>query len=80
MNTKRYIDIKKTSTLHYWNEDYIFNQEKGLELAVAFTAFDGSSDNKLDKSFGELVFVSYEWGKDKETGKVFSKREIIPSY
>ena len=66
--------------MHYWSDDYIFNQEKGLELAVAFTAFDNSREYQLDKSIGEIVFVSYEWGEDKETGKVFTKREHIPSY
>ena len=80
MNTKRYIDIKKTATLHYWNEDYIFSQANGLEIAVAFSAFDDGSSLPLDKSIGELVFISYEWGSDPDTGKVFTKREKLPSY
>ena len=80
MLTKKYIDIKTSSTANYFDHNYVFDAEQGLELAVGFTAYDNNREWILDKSIGELAFIAYEWGEDKETGDVFVKRERIPSH
>ena len=63
-----------------FDHNYVFDAEQGLELAVGFTAYDNNREWILDKSIGELAFIAYEWGEDKETGDVFVKRERIPSH
>lgn len=51
---------------------YTFNYESGLNIAVAFTSFDNGKEPILDKSYGELVFNEYTWGRD-EQGEYFSR-------
>ena len=43
-----------------------FNLESGLNLAVAFTAWDNVKENILDPTFGSLVFKAYQWGFDQD--------------
>ena len=80
MLTKKYIDIKTSSTANYFDHEYVFDAKQGLELAIGFTAYDNEREYILDKSIGELMFVAYEWGEDAQSGDVFSKRERIPSH
>ena len=79
MFTKKYIDIKTSSTMNYYDHAHVFDAEQGLEVAIGFTAYDNNREVILDKSIGELAFIAYEWGED-EAGNVFVKRERIPSY
>ena len=69
-----------TSNQQYLDHTFVFGAEQGLELAIAFTAYDNSREIILDKSIGELVFIAYEWGENVDTGDVFVKRTRIPSY
>lgn len=40
MIIKKYIDVKTTLNYNYLSSTYVFDAEKGLDLAVAFTAYD----------------------------------------
>ena len=54
-----------TTMIDTLSSDFVIDYEnKGLNLAISFTAFDGSPEVILDKSYGELVFNAYEWGID----------------
>ena len=44
----------------------IFDASKGLNMAMALTAYDGETENILDPSFGEIVFREYKWGEDDD--------------
>ena len=73
-------DVNVLSTIHklYFDEDYTFCYENGLNLAVAFTAYDDQQEWVLDRRYGELVFQAYTWGEDAN-GTYFSKNERINS-
>ena len=79
MIIKKYIDVKTTLNYNYVSSSYVFDAEKGLDIAVAFTAYDNEEEIILDKTIGELAFFAYEWGENSD-GSVFVKREWIPSY
>ena len=55
-----------------------FSYENGLNMAVAFTAYDNDDSYTLDLSYGEIIFKSYTWGEDAD-GNVSSTHEIIES-
>ena len=67
---KKDVDIMATTLNEHLPHDYIFDHEQGLNLAIAFTSYDSNPNPILDKSYGELVFNAYEWGKD-ENDKYF---------
>ena len=66
MIIKKYIDVKTTMNYNYISSNYVFDAEKGLDMAVAFSAYDNEKENILDKSIGELAFFAYEWGENED--------------
>ena len=40
----------------YIDETQVFDNSQGINLAIAFTAFDNEEEPTLDKSIGEIVF------------------------
>ena len=67
---KKDVDIMATKLADYLPYEYIFDYDQGLNLAIAFTSFDNNPEPILDKSYGELIFNTYEWGSD-ENGNYF---------
>ena len=63
--------------LHFSDED-VFGYENGLNLAVAFTAYDNEREWILDPSYGELVFNHFSWGPNPD-GSYFTNRERLES-
>ena len=61
---KKDVDIMATKLADYLPYDYKFDYDQGLNLAIAFTSFDNNPDPILDKSYGELIFRAWEWGKN----------------
>ena len=70
------VDIMMSTEAEYFTPDDQFGFEQGLNLAVAFTAYDSVREPILDESIGRLVFNKYEWGTD-EDGNFFSIREEL---
>ena len=68
---KKDVDIMSSIQSNYFDDSYIFGYEDGLNVAVAFTAYDSETEPILDKSYGELLFRAYEWGYDPEDGSSF---------
>ena len=68
-----------TKLIDHLADDYIFSHDQGLNLAIAFTNFDNIIEPILDKSYGELIFNAYVWGKDDQ-GEYFDKQDLIPSH
>ena len=61
-----------TTMIDNISSDFIAdNEQTGLNLAISFTEYDNVAEPILDKSYGELVFIAYEWGTDEVTGKYF---------
>ena len=55
-----------------------FSYENGLNMAVAFTAYDNEEIYTLDLSYGEIIFKAQTWGEDAD-GNVSSNHENIES-
>ena len=59
-------DIIISSTQRkFYDNSYVFNFEKGFNLAVAFTAYDNVVEDILDPSYGRIVFTTNDWGMDQ---------------
>ena len=64
-----------TKLIDHLATDYIFsNDNNGFNVAIAFTKFDNELDPILDKSYGELIFRAWEWGKN-EKGEYYESLE-----
>ena len=63
---KKDVDIMSSIQYSYFDETQVFDFSQGLNLAIAFTAFDNEQENILDKSIGEIVFKAYSWGMDEQ--------------
>ena len=65
---------------YFYSEDYIFSYEKnGLNLAVAFTAYDTETEPILDDSYGRLIFNAVEWGPNPD-GTYYSRRTELETH
>lgn len=53
------------SRLHFADSD-AFDYAHGLNIAVGFTGYDGTTGWQLDPSYGELVVNSIEWGQNED--------------
>ena len=62
--------------LHFKDTDEFTYKDDGLNIAIAFTAFDNTEEWMLDATYGELEINSYEWGYD-EDGKPFTARKPL---
>ena len=58
-NHKKDVDIMSSIQANYFNSDYVFDYDAGLNYAVAFTAYDSVTEYILDPSYGNLVFVRW---------------------
>ena len=54
--TKKDIDIVSSVEHNFYAEDHVFDYNQGLNLAMAFTAYDDETEPILDKSYGEIIF------------------------
>ena len=50
----------------FFSLDYKFGYELGLNIAVAFTAFDTEKENILRPDIGRIVYREYRWGYDND--------------
>ena len=73
---KKDIDILSTINEKYFDPDYELNFSNGFNIAAAFTAFDSETEDILDPTYGELVFMHYFWGV-QEDGKYAAGRTRI---
>ena len=53
---KKDVDVMTSTMISYFDETQVFDHSQGLNLAIAFTAFDNEPEPILDKSIGELIF------------------------
>ena len=75
LNKKDILLRNAVSDMHH-DDDFVFSSENGLNVAVAFTAYDSETEPILDESYGKLVFNSYEWGPNPD-GSYFTRREEL---
>ena len=60
----------------YFKDDNEFDYSLGLNIAVAFTPYDSSTDWNLEAKYGELVINSFSWGY-KDDGTPFTERKPV---
>ena len=73
------IDILSTVIEAAFDADYIFDAGKGMNIAVAFTAYNDEREQLLDPSIGSLIFRVSEWDFKKD-GSIYRNNAIIPSH
>ena len=64
--SKKDVDILSTTNDLFYSDEDIFSYKNGLNVAVAFTAYDSEDSWILDETYGELIFNSYSWGPKKD--------------
>ena len=67
---KKDVDVMSSTQKKAHGTDKIFDASMGLNIAMAFSAYDGVKENILDPSFGEIVFKEYMWGT-RDDGSYF---------
>ena len=50
------MDIQQATIESHYDEDSIFSQQQGFNIAVAFTDWDSETEPILDPSIGEITF------------------------
>ena len=55
-----------TKMIDHFSNDFIVNNDSGLNLAIAFTNYDNNTEPILEKEYGELIFQAYEWGPGED--------------
>ena len=63
----------------FFNLDYRFGFEQGLNIAIAFTAFDYNKENILTPDIGRIVYRQYTWGYDAEDN-YFVTQDYLPTH
>ena len=61
-----------STTSNFYDSDYQFDFDAGLNFAVAFTAYDNETEDILHPSYGNITFVKWSWGT-QDDGDYFIK-------
>ena len=77
--SKKDVDILSTVKESYFDDKDIFSHRNGLNVAVAFTAYDNEREWILDPSFGSLIFNAYSWGP-RDDGTYVTERKQLKSH
>ena len=75
---KKDVDIMSTINDNYFTPNDKITSANGLNIAVAFTKYDSDTEDILDPTYGEIVFMRYFWGT-QEDGEYKSGREKLSS-
>ena len=67
------VNILLTLRESWYDDDYKFTFENGLNLAVAFSGYNTKTEWELDPSYGKIMFSAYSWGVE-EDGTFFENR------
>lgn len=61
-------DVSTISAIneYHYSEDYKFSYKQGINVAVAFTAYDDETEWILDPSYGTLEYKTYWWGEQED--------------
>ena len=76
---KKDVSVTSATEILFFEDKDVFGIDKGMNIAVAFTAYDSTTEYELDPSYGEIVFNSYTWGNN-EDGTPFSKRSQLKEH
>ena len=72
-------DIISFTQKKFFSYDYTFDNSQGLNIAIAFTAYDEETEDILDPSYGKIEFVRNRWGMD-ENGEIYNLFEHIETH
>ena len=72
-------DYVMTSTQDsFFDLEYRFGFEQGFNIAVAFTDFNGKTENILTPDIGRIVYRQYTWGSDADNQ--FLTQDYLPTH
>ena len=72
------VSIMQSSVDLFFTDDDQYNWKMGLNVAVAFTAYDSEKEWILDPSYGKLEIKTYSWGP-RPDGSFFTERTPLES-
>ena len=75
---KKDVDILSTLNDNFFTPDDVIDYKSGFNIAAAFTAYDSETEDILDPTYGEIVFMHYYWGV-QEDGQYKAGRRRIDS-
>ena len=59
---KKGVDIASATNDSFFDPDFKFSYEDGLNFAMAFTAYDEDREPTLTPEYGKIVFNEVSWG------------------
>ena len=65
-----------TTNQYAYADDEIFSYENGLNIAVAFTAYNNEEEWELDERYGELFFIEYSWGENSDGSNYLNRDRL----
>ena len=63
---KKGVDIISATNDSFFDDDFEFSYEDGLNFAMAFTAYDDVTEPILEPEYGKIVFNERSWGYGSE--------------
>ena len=69
---KKDVSVLGSKKLSFFSDE-VFSFKEGLNIAVAYTGYDGEQEWSLDPRHGTLTINAYEWGF-REDLKPFTNR------
>ena len=72
-------DVRSVIHDQHFDRDFVFSSKNGLNLAVAFTAYDNEREWILEPAYGDLLIQSYEWGPNPD-GTYITKRTPLNTH
>ena len=73
------VDILSTMRYSYYDDNFQFKYENGLNLAIGFSGYNNEREWELDPAYGKIVFKSNTWGYDAQ-GEIFLEKKEISSH
>ena len=75
---KKDVDIMSTINDNFFTPDDQVTSANGINISAALTKYDDETEDILDPTYGEIVFMRYFWGT-QEDGEYKSGREKLSS-
>ena len=72
--------IMETHQRDFYDETFVFDNNMGLNFAIAFTAFDFEKEPILKESYGKLVFHVQEHRIAMDGKKFYLHEENLPTH
>ena len=75
---RRDVDMMTVTKTNFFDQNFVFNHEQGLNFAVALSGVDNEKEDILDRSIGSIVFQAITWSDvDSERSYILKKENVM---